>query len=224
MKTVSSLAGYTDIKAFVAETGYRDLQIEASLHMFATDTEDGIPRDDAVENIFILEQIIDELSIKSFEEYFEAMPKRYTTKEIRTVAKDNDKKDAITKDAVDTIENLFRNKEGFDITLFEGQIRVDFPEGFIMYGMSNTSPKLTFMAEGNSLEMRNNALAFLLGLHNELKLKHSDDTPMDLSENDFFTNDKTFAMPEPDKISSEDDRFILFTEHCEISMTNFHTH
>lgn len=224
MKTVASLAGYTDIKKFVAETGYRDLQIEASLHMFATDTEDGIPRDDAVENIFILEQIIDELGIGSLEEYFETMPKRFTTKEIRTVAKDNDSKDAITKDAVEMIEKAFKDKEGFDITLFDGQIRVDFPEGFIMYGMSNTSPKLTFMAEGNSIEMRNNALAFLLGLHNELKLKHGDGTPMDLSENDFFTNDETFGMPKPDQISIKDDRCALFLRHCDICQTIFNTH
>jgi hypothetical protein len=152
------------------------------------------------------------------------MPKRFTTKEIRTVAKDNDSKDAITKDAVEMIEKAFKDKEGFDITLFDGQIRVDFPEGFIMYGMSNTSPKLTFMAEGNSIEMRNNALAFLLGLHNELKLKYGDGTPMDLSENDFFTNDETFAMPKPDQISLKNDRCALFLRHCDICQTIFNTH
>ncbi len=137
--------------------------------MFTTDTADGIPRDDAVENIFILEQIIDELGISSLRDYFKSVPKRYTTKEIRTVSADNDKKDRITADAVQLINKLFAGKEGFDITQFDGQIRVDFPDGFIMYGMSNTSPKLTFMTEGSSIEMRNNSLAFVLGLHNELK-------------------------------------------------------
>lgn len=224
MKMIASLAGYTDTEKFVKETGYRDLQIEASLHMFATDKEDGIPRDDAVENIFILEQIIDELGIASLAEYFASMPKRYTTKEIRTVAADNDKKDAVTADAVSLLEELYKDRSGFDVTLFDGQIRVDFPEGFIMYGMSNTSPKLTFMAEGDTVQMRNNALAFLLAIHNMYKKKHGDDTPMDLSENDFFITDNTFEMADPDKVQLEDEKAMAFMGHCGICPTEIIKH
>ncbi|ADD69523.1 phosphoglucomutase/phosphomannomutase alpha/beta/alpha domain I [Denitrovibrio acetiphilus DSM 12809] len=216
MKTISSLSGFTDIAEFAKETGYRDLQIEASLHMFSTDTDDGIPRDDAVENIFILEQIIDRLSINSLHAYFSSLPKRFTTKEIRTVAENNEKKDLITADAVKLIKNLFADRKGFDTTLFEGQIRVDFPEGFIMYGMSNTSPKLTFMAEGADMQMRNNALAFLLGIHNGLKEKYEDASPMDLAENSFFTNDKTFELNNPDIVTISDSRFMTFAAHCGI--------
>jgi len=216
MKLIASLASFPDVKSFVKETGYRDLQIEASLHLFSTDTEDGIPRDDAVENIFILEQIIDELNISSLTEYFQDVPHRFTTKEIRTVAADNDKKDAVTKDIVDLLETLFKDRNGYDVTLFDGQIRVDFAEGFIMYGMSNTSPKLTFMAEGNDMQMRNNALVFLLATHNKLKATHGDKTPMDLSENDFFTTDNTFEIDNPDSINMNDERFMSFIGHCGI--------
>lgn len=217
MNKLAELAEYEDIEDFVAQTGYRDMQIEASLHMFTTDTADGIPRDDAVENIFILEQIIDELGISSLRDYFKSVPKRYTTKEIRTVSADNDKKDRITADAVQLINKLFAGKEGFDITQFDGQIRVDFPDGFIMYGMSNTSPKLTFMTEGSSIEMRNNSLAFVLGLHNELKKKYDDKEPMDLSENDFFTTDSSFGITAPDSVNINDERFNAFITHCGIS-------
>ena len=65
MNKMAALAGFSSIKEFVAKTGYRDIQIEASLHMFATDTMDGIPRDDAVENIFLLEKVLDEMNIKT---------------------------------------------------------------------------------------------------------------------------------------------------------------
>ncbi|PLX67012.1 MAG: hypothetical protein C0603_10105 [Denitrovibrio sp.] len=216
MKKIAEMAEYENIKELVADTGYRDMQIEASLHLFTTDTIDGIPRDDAVENIFILEQVLDELGITSLQDYFETVPKRFTTKEIRTVAADNDKKDKITADAVELLKNLFTGKEGYDITLFEGQIRVDFSDGFIMYGMSNTSPKLTFMAEGSSIEMRNNALAFVLAIHNGLKLKYSDEEPMDLSENDFFRTDRTFDISDPDALNMYDHRFINFINYCKI--------
>lgn len=69
MKKMASLAGCSSIKEFVAKTGYRDIQIEASLHMFSTDTMDGIPRDDAVENIFLLEKVLDEMGIKKLKPF-----------------------------------------------------------------------------------------------------------------------------------------------------------
>ncbi len=214
MKLMSALAGFDTIEAFVQATGYRDLQIEASLHFFSTDTKDGIPRDDAVENIFILEQIIDALGIKKLSDYFAGVPKRFTTKEIRTVAASNEQKDSITADAVAVLRNLFTIKGGCGITEFEGQIRVDFADGFIMYGMSNTSPKLTFMTEGNTEEMRNNALAFVLALHNSLKKQYGDKEPMDLSENDFFVTDSTYNMPEPDKITLSSRQADEFVKYC----------
>jgi len=217
MKKLAALAGYdTDIKTFVKETGYRDMQIEASLHLFTTDVEDAIPRDDAVENIFILEQILDELKITNLNEYFDKLPSRSATKEIRTVASSNEQKEQITTDAVATLDNIFYGKGGFTTTRFDGQIRIDFDRGFIMYGMSNTSPKLTFMAEGDNTEMRNNALAFILALHNELKEKYGDNTPMDISENDFFIKDSSFNMSNPDEIKLSDKRAKTFMDYCEI--------
>jgi len=220
MNKIASFAGFKNIREFVDETAYRDMQVEASLHLFATDTQDGLPRDDAVENIFILEQIIDELGINSLTEYFESVPKRFTTKEIRTVAADNEKKDLITAEAVGLIEELFYEKEGFDTTQFEGQIRVDFPDGFIMYGMSNTSPKLTFMAEGSDINMRNNALVFLLAIHNKLKETFEDNEPMDLSENDFFLVDDSFGISTPDSINMSDKRFLDFINYCKIKASS----
>lgn len=222
MNKMAAFCGYPNIREFVRETGYRDLQIEASLHFFSTDTSDGIPRDDAVENIFILEQIIDELGIKTLAEYFESVPKRYTTKEIRTPAADNDRKDSITAEAVELLKNLFKEREGFEITEFEGQIRVDFSDGFLMYGMSNTSPKLTFMTEGSSPEIRNSSLAFVLGIHNMLKEKYGDLTPMDLSENDFFVKDSSFGMPKPDLIRIKHEFSLRFMEYCGISSESIH--
>jgi len=216
MNKISSLSGYKNIEALVTDTGYRDLQVEASLHLFSTDTKDGLPRDDAVENIFILEQVMDELGITSLTNYFEAVPKRYPTKEIRTVSDDNEKKELVTNDALAVLKRLYADRKGFDITEFDGQIRIDFPEGFIMYGMSNTSPKLTFMAEGNDHQMRNNALAFVLALHNVLKNKHDDKAPMDTDENDFFLTDKTYSMNEPDKVDFTDERALKFADHCGI--------
>jgi phosphomannomutase len=215
MKLMSSLAGYTTIDEFVQATGYRDLQIEASLHFFSTDTKDGIPRDDAVENIFILEQVIDALNINKLANYFKTVPSRFATKEIRTVSASNEQKEQITAEAVAALRNLFADRVGFDITEFDGQIRVDFPEGFIMYGMSNTSPKLTFMAEGSTIEMRNKALAFVLALHNSLKKKYGDHEPMDLSENDFFVKDSSYEMTGPDKMTMNDKRaddFIVYSK------------
>lgn len=216
MTKLSSFCGYKSISEFVKETGYRDLQVEASLHLFATDTKDGLPRDDAVENIFILEQVMDKLNITSLGEYFEKMPKRDTTKEIRTVSEDNDKKELITYEALDILRMLFEDRRGFEIVEFEGQIRVDFPEGFLMYGMSNTSPKLTFMTEGNDHQMRNCSLAFILALHNMLKNKHSDSAPMDVEENDFFITDKSYEMNSPDKVDFSDEKAMKFMDHCGI--------
>lgn len=214
MKMMASLAGFATIDEFVQATGYRDLQIEASLHFFSTDTKDGIPRDDAVENIFILEQIIDALEIENLEDYFKTVPARYTTKEIRTVSASNEQKDSITAEAVAILRNLFGTVAGCDIVEFEGQIRVDFTDGFIMYGMSNTSPKLTFMTEGNTPEMRNNALAFVLSIHNSLKAKYGDKEPMDLSENDFFVKDASYGMDSPDSVSLDSPRSIEFLKYC----------
>ena len=214
MKLMAGLAGFSEISEFVQATGYRDLQIEASLHFFSTDTKDGIPRDDAVENIFILEQIIDALNIGKLADYFKTVPARFTTKEIRTVSASNEQKDSITAEAVAILRNLFSLKSGCDITEFEGQIRVDFPDGFIMYGMSNTSPKLTFMTEGNTPEMRNNALAFVLAIHNSLKAKYGDKEPMDLSENDFFVTDSSYAMSEPDKVTADSKQADEFIRYC----------
>lgn len=215
MKLMSSLAGYTTIDEFVQATGYRDLQIEASLHFFSTDTKDGIPRDDAVENIFILEQVVDALNINKLADYFKTVPSRFATKEIRTVSASNEQKDQITAEAVAALRNLFADRDGFDITEFDGQIRVDFPDGFIMYGMSNTSPKLTFMAEGSTVEIRNKALAFVLALHNSLKKKYGDNEPMDVSENDFFVKDSSYEMTEPDRMTMDDKRaddFIVYSK------------
>ena len=55
-----------------------------------------------------------------------------------------------------------------------------------MYGMSNTSPKLTFMAEGETVKERNMVLAYIMALHNEAKKQEKDDLPMDVSENPFI--------------------------------------
>mgnify|MGYP006990246729 CR=1 FL=1 len=57
---------------------------------------DGIPRDDAVENIFLLEKVLDEMNIKTLKPFFDKMPKRFITKEIRTTSVSNEAKDAIT--------------------------------------------------------------------------------------------------------------------------------
>lgn len=214
MKLMTALCGCSTIDEFVEKTGYRDLQIEASLHFFSTDSKDGIPRDDAVENIFILEQIIDTLKIDKLADYFANMPFRYTTKEIRTISASNEQKDSITADALAILRTLFADKKGFDVTEFDGQIRVDFADGFIMYGMSNTSPKLTFMAEGTTIQMRNNALAFVLAMHNGLKARYGDFEPMDLTENDFFTVDDSYAMKSPDTISLDSKQAEEFLKYC----------
>ena len=156
MAEIARLAGYETAASLVEATGYRDLQIEASLHFFTTDTMDGNPRDDAIENIFVLEQVFDKLGISRLESFFNSVPHRHVTKEIRTPAAGNETKDAITADILQFIKENFTGDE-HEIVQFEGQIRVDWKTGFIMYGMSNTSPKLTFMAEGESKQIRNNA-------------------------------------------------------------------
>ena len=201
MQNMAALAGFENISEFVKKTNYRDYQIEASLHFFTTDVEDGIPRDDAVENIFVLEQIFSEQGISNLNSYFEKIPSRFITKEIRTNSVSNEAKEKITYDIVDAINNIFRGKEGFEIVEFDGQIRVDWADGFIMYGMSNTSPKLTFMAEGTTEEERNNALCFLLAIHNHFKKIYNDDEPMDLNENDFFIKEPSYNFGNPDKVS-----------------------
>ncbi|MDY5050445.1 MAG: hypothetical protein SPF17_03400 [Candidatus Mucispirillum faecigallinarum] len=213
MKKMASLAGFSSIKEFVAKTGYRDIQIEASLHMFSTDTMDGIPRDDAVENIFLLEKVLDEMGIKKLKPFFDKMPKRYITKEIRTTSVSNEAKDAITESILTKIRKTFDGRKGFSIVEFDGQIRVDWSTGFLMYGMSNTSPKLTFMAEGETVKERNMVLAYIMALHNEAKKAEHDNLPMDLSENPFYVKDASYEMSKPDEIDFNDERvkeFIKF--------------
>ena len=210
MQKMAELSGFKSIREFVAATGYRDIQIEASLHMFSTDTEDGIPRDDAVENIFILERLLDEMGIKNLAAYFADLPKRFITKEIRTASVSNEAKDVITAAIIERIRRAFGGKAGFSVVEFDGQIRVDWASGFIMYGMSNTSPKLTFMAEGSTEEERNEALAFVLALHNEAKSSAGDTVPMDTSENPFFVHDKSYKMDKPDSIGMDDERAQTF--------------
>lgn len=204
MSRMAELAGYDSITSFVKSTGYRDYQIEASLHFFTTDVEDGMPRDDAVENIFVLEQIFAESGIKSLNEYFASVPSRFITKEIRTTSVSNEAKEQITNEIVKVIRNTFGGRSGFETVEFEVQIRADWADGFIMYGMSNTSPKLTFMAEGVTEDLRNKALCFLLALHNHFKTEYGDDEPMDLVENDFFVKEASYKLPEPDKVGMDD--------------------
>lgn len=213
MGKMAELAGFSSIKEFVAKTGYRDIQIEASLHMFATDTMDGIPRDDAVENIFLLEKVLDEMNIKTLKPFFDKMPKRYITKEIRTTSVSNEAKDTITESILSTLRKTFENKAGFSIVEFDGQIRVDWSTGFLMYGMSNTSPKLTFMAEGESIKERNMVLAYIMALHNQAKKQENDNLPMDVSENPFYIKDASYEMNKPDEVDFNDERvkeFIKF--------------
>lgn len=212
MQKMAELAGFNSIKDFVKATNYRDIQIEASLHMFSTDTEDGIPRDDAVENIFILEKLLDELEIYNLGAYFADLPHRFITKEIRTTSVSNEAKDTITASIIEHIRRMFEGKKDCSIVEFDGQIRVDWPTGFIMYGMSNTSPKLTFMAEGSTPEERNEALAFILALHNQEKSSVGDTLPMDTLENPFFIKDESYNMKNPDDIDFEDYRVKSFMD------------
>ncbi|MDR2104982.1 MAG: hypothetical protein LBP51_04415, partial [Deferribacteraceae bacterium] len=190
MRRLSTLAGFNSPAEFVKRVGYRDIQVEASLHLFATDPEDALARDDAIENVFLLETIISALNITNLADFFKQIPRRFATKEIRTNAISVEVKEAITAEAVEIIRNTF--KDSCSIVEFDGQIRADFPRGFIMYGMSNTSAKLTFMVEGDTIELRNNALAYIIALHNSLKAKHGDNIPMDLSENPFFVKDAVY--------------------------------
>jgi phosphomannomutase len=202
MQKISSLAGFKSAAEFVKAANYRDIQVEASLHLFATDPEDAIARDDAIENVFLLETIISALKIENLSDFFAKIPRRFATKEIRTNAISVEAKEAITADALDIIRETFR--ERCAIVEFDGQIRADFPGGFIMYGMSNTSAKLTFMAEGDTIELRNSALAYIMALHNSLKAKHGDNLKMDLNENPFFVKDESYRMSRPDEITFED--------------------
>lgn len=216
MEKIACLAGADSPAHFVKSTGYRDLQIEASLHFFSTDCEDGMPRDDAIENIFLLEKVFDETGIKSLGEYFANIPKRFITKEIRTTSVSNEAKDAITAAIIAKIKETFSGNPWFSIVEFDGQIRVDWPTGFIMYGMSNTSPKLTFMAEGETPEERNHALAFVMALHNEAKKRAGDNLPMDTEENQFYLKDKSYDMERPDDISFSDSRVKNFRQRMGI--------
>jgi hypothetical protein len=68
------------------------------------------------------------------------------------------------------------------------------------------------MAEGDTVELRNNALSYIMALHNSLKAEYGDKLPMDLSENSFFIKDESYQMPEPDKITFEDERVKRFLE------------
>ncbi|MDR2884802.1 MAG: hypothetical protein LBV09_06800 [Deferribacteraceae bacterium] len=211
IQEVATLAGFSSVEDFLKATGYQDIQVEASLHLFATDPEDGIPRDDAVENVFLLEMIFDELNIKSLRDYFRDMPKRYATKEIRTNSVSNEAKDKITAYILDLIKATFVG-DRYQVIEFDGQIRAEWASGFIMYGMSNTSPKLTFMAEGTTPEERNEALAYVLALHNEAKVRFDDNLKMDLDENPFFVKDSSYAMPDPDSVTMKEARAAKFAE------------
>ena len=207
MSQIAESAGYKSTEAFVKDVGYSDMQIEASLHMFATDLDDGVVRDDAIENVFLLEMLIDELKIYSLKDYFAKTPLRFASKEIRTNSVSNEIKEAITYYIVERLRNAFGK---YSLIEFDGQIRVEWDTGFIMYGMSNTSPKLTMMAEERSPEERNEALAYILALHNSAKRKHGDNLPMDLSENAFFIEDKSFDMTKPDGVDKTEPRVIAF--------------
>ncbi|MDR0455046.1 MAG: hypothetical protein LBH05_09575 [Deferribacteraceae bacterium] len=207
MSKVVAAAGYESADTFVKESGYRDLQIEASLHMFASDSDDGIVRDDAIENVFLLEKLLDDLKIKSLKDYFAKVPRRFATKEIRTNSKSNEIKEAITYDIVAQLRKAFAK---YNLIEFDGQIRAEWDTGFIMYGMSNTSPKLTMMVEECSAEERNEALAYIMALHNEVKSKHGDDLPMDTSENAFFIEDNSYEMKKPDSMDKTDPRAETF--------------
>jgi phosphomannomutase len=208
MRKMAAAAGFKSAAEFVKAADYRDIQVEASLHMFATDPEDAIARDDAIENVFLLETIISALNIIDLADFFKKIPRRFATKEIRTNSISVEAKEAITYDALAIIRETFGKT--CSIVEFDGQIRADFPRGFLMYGMSNTSAKLTFMAEGDSVDLRNNALAYIMALHNSLKAKHGDDLLMDLSENPFFIKDKSYDMAQPDAITFEDARVKAF--------------
>lgn len=197
---IAEMAAYGGVIDFVKAVGYQDVQMEASLHMFASDLDDATVRDDGLESAFILEKISDELGIESLKDYFSRIPRRFMTKEIRTESVSNEAKEKITYDIIDKIKASFAAKDGHSIVEFDGQVRADWDTGFIMYGMSNTSPKLTFMAEGETEKERNSALAYVLALHNEAKRKYNDNLPMDISENSFFEDDASYEMPEPDKI------------------------
>ena len=209
MKKLAKLANYTSVAGFVKETNYQDMQIEASLHLFVTGADDGIPRDDAIENVFILEKLFDKLKIKTLAEYFAKLPRRFATKEIRTGASTNSQKVNITKDVIISLKEAFSPGK-YTIIEFEGQIRVEWNSGFIMYGMSNTSPKLTFMAEGSTKNERNQALAYILALHNSMKKKHRDKLPLDFGENRFFLEDKSYNLTNPDRINFGDIRAVEF--------------
>jgi phosphomannomutase len=209
IREMAVMAGFANVDEFLKATSYQDIQVEASLHLFSTDPEDGIPRDDAIENVFLLERIFDKLNITSLRDYFKDIPKRYATKEIRTNSVSNEAKDKITEYILNFIKHTFRG-EKYQVIEFDGQIRAEWATGFIMYGMSNTSPKLTFMAEGTTPEERNEALAYILALHNETKAKFNDDLKMDVSENPFFVNDPSYAMPNPDDVTMAEARAAKF--------------
>ncbi len=207
MAEMARAAGYDSTENFVKAAGYQDIQIEASLHLFSSDPDDGITRDDAVENVFLVEKLLDELDIKSLRDYFAKIPRRFATKEIRTNSKSNETKEAITSDIVDQIRKSFAK---YDLVEFDGQIRAEWATGFIMYGMSNTSPKLTMMVEECSQKERNEALAYVMALHNAAKWKYGDDLPMDISENPFFIEDKSYDMAKPDSVDKTDPRLAVF--------------
>lgn len=215
MAKVARLAGFSSPAEFALNTGYCDMQIEASLHLFCTDPDDAVPRDDAVENVFIIERILDSLGITSLKDYFSKISRRFTTKEIRTNALSNYTKEAVTASVINTLKQVFTGSR-YSMVEFDGQLRVDWDTGFIMYGMSNTSPKLTFMAEGSTIDERNEALAYILALHNNAKKLYGDDLPMDIGENGFFINDPSYGMSEPDTVTLNAPQALLFMKKMKI--------
>ena len=211
MLKIAGLAGFRSAEEFVKTIGYRDYQIEASLHLFVTDAVNGVPYDDAVENVFVLEKMTDQLKIDSLERYFGKIPKRYTTKEIRTEACTNESKEMVAEIVINDLKEQFSGKN-YSKVVFDGQIRIDWNTGFIMYGVSNTSSKLTYMAEGESIEERNNALSYITALHNYAKKIAGDNTPMNLSENSFFIEDKSYGITAPDSIDFDNDNVKEFVK------------
>ncbi|GAB7140750.1 hypothetical protein RsTz2092_07030 [Deferribacterales bacterium RsTz2092] len=218
MSKLAKLAGFDSVEAFLAKTKYQDCQIEASLHYFVSDIESGSVRDDGLEGVFLFERMCSELGVKTLGGFFVQLDKRFLTKEIRTNSVSNEVKEQITDYVVRELKRLFADKDGYGIVEFDGQVRVDWQTGFIMYGMSNTSPKLTFMVEGATLGERNNALTYILALHNDAKRRFADNVPMDMLENSFFKDDTSFDMSAPDKVDFGDSRAVSFAKEHKLNV------
>ncbi len=205
---LAELTGFSSVAEFVQYTSYRDYQMEYSLHMFVSGTEDGVPRDCGVEGMYVLTKIFNELKMANLDDFFvneTEYKTMYSTKEIRTGVNDNTK-ELFTRVINDVIKNLFGVLGGkFSIhdDFYPGQVRVNFPEGFFMYSCSNTSAKVTPKIEGNSIELRNQLLVLLMTIHNYLK---NPEEKMDLKENSFYVNDATYEMNDPDNVDAFDVR------------------